>query len=106
ATPTPTSRARKATRTTIPFRPVAGNVDSLAPEEFDQAFALLVDLGALFLREPAERLDRQIALRADVPGRRDEAVDQDRRRDVPVLGNDRRGNTRGEGVRVRTRCAH
>src|SRR5207302_4901294 len=61
----------------------------LAANEFDEPLALVVDLRALGAGEAAQRGDLESALAVDVPGRRDEAVDEDRGQDVPVLPDHR-----------------
>src|SRR5262249_13124894 len=57
-------------------------------KERRQSPAFLVDRKSLSSREPSQRLDRQVSISRQVPGRRYEAVDEDRRRHVPVLRDD------------------
>src|SRR5438132_10712009 len=81
----------------------------LTAEKLGELLPLVVDLGALLLRQPPQRRDCQVAFGAYVPRRSDESVDQHRRGDVAVLLDHGaaellRQDPRALGRRVREQC--
>src|SRR5439155_12502267 len=73
-------------------------------DEIDKSFAFLEDLGALGLRQPPQGLELEAALPVDVPGGRDETVDEDRRQYVAVFPNHRAAVLLRQYARPLGRC--